>query len=111
VRRIRRWGKTCAPDKALGENVTIQELLSRCEKTLRVDGTAENFGHGMYCFGVMDGVMGALISEDLFCAGSFVSNAQMAQIFMNWARKNPKHWQLDGSQGVAAATREAFPCK
>lgn len=70
-----------------------------------------------YCIGVVSGVGKILyVSADLdtplrSCTKDQVTNSQMIQIFMNWADKNPKHWQEPDFYGVAQALMDAYPCK
>ncbi len=44
------------------------------------------------------------------CADEFVSAAQMKQAFINWAKANPKHWQMAGAYGMIFALTEVWPC-
>ncbi len=39
------------------------------------------------------------------------SGAQLRQLFINWAEKNPKLWQQPMHFGAVLALREAWPCK
>ncbi len=38
------------------------------------------------------------------------SSAQAMQMFINWARANPRHWDKDQSFGLISALRENYPC-
>jgi Rap1a immunity proteins len=40
-----------------------------------------------------------------------VTGAQLAQVFINWAARNPTTWQDPKIVGVATAFKQAWPCK
>ena len=44
------------------------------------------------------------------CPGSTITAGQMRQVFINWAKRNPKSWQQIEFAGAFAALREAWPC-
>lgn len=45
------------------------------------------------------------------CGQGMVTLGQIKQVFINWAEKNPRDWQLPATYGVWIAVREAWPCK
>ena len=63
---------------------------------------------------VKSGAMGAVRSQWLMamslCSASPPSRGSMQQVFVNWARANPKQWTLDEGVGVAIALKDAWPC-
>jgi Rap1a immunity proteins len=44
------------------------------------------------------------------CHDEPVSGAELRQVFLNWAQKNPAKWQDPTYLGVSAAFQELWPC-
>ena len=92
---------------------TVQDMIGHCANNEK--SAAGNVFQG-YCFGMSTGVLAVLIvnsadnSVNKACVKSFTSAEQVAQIFLNWADKNPKHWQVDAWLGFMAAITDAYPC-
>ena len=101
---------------------TTQRLYEQCKDPSR--STEET-----YCLGYLAGVSDMLsllaqAAQDTtvapearavlkpmgFCADSF-TGAQIRQVFLNWAAKNPTKWQEARNVSVMIALEEAWPCK
>ena len=65
----------------------------------------------MYCYGLVSGLIVGLRSTQYACAPEGATIALLAQIFINWAEKNPKEWEQFAKVGLAKALHEAHPCK
>ena len=92
------------PVMAQGEGPkTIQDFISACQKGNQ---------YSEYCLGMTAGVSSLMHmignSSDSakahvgMCISEFVSNAQMIQFFLNWAKRNPSLWQKEGFLGFVA---------
>ena len=104
-----------------GQNFTVQKLYEICQSSTLTDQE----GCGLYLTGVGD-IMEQVALEltkpwatkaarsDLsihaICTPGY-SGAQLRQLFINWAEKNPKLWQQPMHFGAVLALREAWPCK
>jgi hypothetical protein len=89
---------------------TVQDLVSACQR-----GNINE----LYCLGMLNGTMGLMnlsgtasgVSKVMgMCTSEFVSNGQAQQVFLNWAKRNPKYWQREAYIGVFLAVRETWPC-
>jgi hypothetical protein len=97
------------------KDMTVKDMIAYC--VIKSNETSvEKQVSASYCYGMAIGVMGTLEpskTENTFyktCATSYYSGEQLSQIFLNWAEKNPKHWQLPAAYGFIVALMEAFPC-
>ena len=45
------------------------------------------------------------------CTPDKTTHGQKAQVFINWAKANPKEWTGHGHIGMMTAVSEAWPCK
>jgi Rap1a immunity proteins len=95
---------------AIGQNTgpsSVQEMIEACKP----DSSLQ-----MYCLGVGSGVsvMMMLNSKSAgtyrLCSPRKVTNGQITRIFLNWADRNPKHWDAPAPIGFAIALQEAYPC-
>ena len=88
-----------------GQNV--QEMMVMCK------GPAVE---KIYCLGQASGVLSVMQANARepiawrMCSPGFLTGGQAVQIFLNWAEKNPKHWQIPSAQGFALALKDAYPC-
>ena len=89
---------------------TVQNLLAACE--------GSDAGR-MYCLGMVSGVafvLGPINSNSesqgkiRACYPDGVTPGQFRQVFVNWAKAHPQHWQLRSSLGVVVAIKETWPC-
>ena len=86
---------------------TTQDYLAACEK-----------GNSwfLYCAGLERGVANMLSSEFLIrpkfrvCIPKNVTAGQRIQVFINWAKANPKMWHEPGWSSMVVAFFEAWPC-
>ena len=84
---------------------TIADFVSGCEK--------EPYNK-IYCTGVLRGVASMMTLFDKTCmpetGARAVSNAQLRQVFLNWAKANPKKWHERGEWGMVLAFTQTWPC-
>lgn len=108
--------------QASEQEKTVQELLSACKCALSPFSahcrTGFNSQYALYCLGLANDVMNTLIQSNAennarvrACITRFTSNAQVVQTFINWAERNPQHWQANAGDGMIVATMETWPCE
>jgi hypothetical protein len=97
---------------------SVEHIMSTCENL----SEQTNYNAGV-CLGSLTASLG--ISAELcamsrsghsfpshFSADSdWVSFAQIAQVFVNWARANPVVWNEPAGPHIAKAMADAFPCR
>ena len=72
--------------------------------------------HGI-CTGYILGVAEALdgpergLGNFRFCTPEGVTNGQLKDVVVKWLQVRPQHRHFTGSSLIAAALRDAFPCK
>jgi len=88
---------------------TVGEFLTQCQGKASVGA--------IHCIGVIRGIASILQanigSNSLYkmCITGFTSFGQMRQAFINWAKANPKDWQIEGDVGITVALMQTWPCK
>ena len=102
---------------------------SRTNQTLYGDCTSNNETRQLSCIRYLQGVaemMGVVASfhnipnlpqekkDDLMpfsvCSGESVTGAEVQQVFVNWAKANPKEWQKPEILGAWSAIETAWHC-
>ncbi len=87
-----------------GPPTTIRGFLTAC------DGGDE----WKYCYGAVMGITYMMKQNEegeiAACYPADTDIGQRVQVFINWARANPKLWNEHGFYGIISATQEAWPC-
>ena len=90
--------------------MTVQDYMTACAKSNSLE---------MFCAGVVSGIQSVMslnsqfVGEDdmpRLCQPLTATPGQFIQIFLNWAKDNPKQWQEDGKIAMMVAFQETFPC-
>lgn len=102
---------------AAEDNVlTVQNLYFSCK-------SPENSSRWALCYGYVAGIGNAMqfvgyeqnehpdLNYIALAICGNMSNAAMVQAFVNWAEKNPQHWQDHQVTGVVTALVGTWPCK
>ncbi len=104
------FGGTHFPVRAQSEGPTIQNMIYMCKE----GGKITDFSN---CAGMAFGVFVTMVSNKSVagarraCPTSFVSNGQIIQVFLNWAKNHPEDWQAPAPIGFIFALQEAWPCR
>lgn len=102
----------CAPAVAawsdgnkLAEEAAVFQRWLRDSQTLNAK---ENFEVD-YFMGYVDGVVGSM-EHFVFCVPNGASLKQVAAIVADYTMAHPKLWDKEGSEIVARALKETYPC-
>ena len=92
---------------------SVQDYISACQKYEHP--TTEDLTNFTYCAGTVQGVIvtiNALKDWGVVkrpCVPKNTTRGQIIQAFLNWAKDDPKRWQLSGAHGVFIAILETWP--
>ena len=93
----------------------VQDYVSACQRYEHP--TNEDLMNFSYCGGTVQGVIVTISAiKDLGfakgpCVPTNTTRGQIIQAFLNWAKDDPKRWQLSGAHGIFIAILETWPCK
>jgi len=104
------FGAIHFPVQAQSEGPTIQNMIRMCKE----DSKITDFSN---CAGMASGVFMTMVANRdnpgavRVCTTLSVSNGQIIQIFLNWAKDHPEEWQGPAPFGFILALQEKLPCR
>jgi len=88
---------------------TVQEYVSAFDPSSRWYEYISGVIRGLHYVMSLNGAVG-VNNVPKVCSTDNVSTGQMWQVFLNWAKANPKHWKIKGDTAVMVALEETWPC-